>query len=145
MTIEQLSVFVENAPGRLLEVLEILRDAGIDMRALSIADTEQFGVLRLIVDNPPQAAASLGKAGYVVSITPVLAVNLEDAPGSLVKMVRLLADAAISIEYLYAFAARKKNRAYVVFRVADNARAEAVLEAGGVQAAGSEEIHDALS
>ena len=144
MTVEQISVFVENAPGRLLAIMETLGNAGIDLRALSIADTAQFGLLRLIVNDPQRTAALLREAGYVVSITPVLAVCLEDAPGSLAKILRPLADATISIEYLYAFAARKKDSAYVVFRVADNASAIVALESGGVKMAGSQEIFDAL-
>jgi len=144
MTVEQISIFVENAPGRLLAITETLGNAGIDLRALSLADTAQFGILRLIVNEPQRAAASLREAGYVVSITPVLAAGLEDTPGSLAKILRLLADAAINIEYLYAFAARKKDSAYVVFRVTDNAGAIAALQSGGVKVAGSEEIFDIL-
>ncbi|MDR2488398.1 MAG: amino acid-binding protein [Desulfovibrio sp.] len=145
MTIEQISVFVENAPGRLLEIMETLGNAGIDLRALSIGDTARFGVLRLIVKDPQKAVTVLRAADYVISVTPVLAVSLEDTPGSLVKILRLLSDAAITVEYLYAFAARKKNSAYVVFRVEDNALASAVLESGGVKVAGAAEIYDALS
>jgi hypothetical protein len=144
MTVEQISVFVENAPGRLLEIAEILGKAGIDLRALSIGDTAEFGVLRLLADEPRRAGDALREAGYVVTITPVLAVALEDAPGSLAKILRLLADAVISVEYLYAFTARKKGSAYVVIRVEDNSSAIAVLKAGGIKVASAGEIEEAL-
>jgi hypothetical protein len=145
MTVDQISVFVENAPGRLLEIIETLGKAGIDLRALSIADTERYGILRLIVTDPQKATAALREAGYAESVTPVLAVGLEDTPGSLVAILRLLSDAAITVEYLYAFTARKKNSAYVVFRVEDNARAIDVLKAGGVKIADATEIYGALN
>ena len=146
MTVEQISVFVENAPGRLLEITEILGNAGIDLRALSIGDTAEFGVLRLIADDPRRAGDALREAGHMVTITPLLAVALEDAPGSLAKILRVLANEEISVEYLYAFAARKKGSAYVVLQFDENVRdlAAAALQAGGVRMASAKEIDDAL-
>ncbi|MDR1603313.1 MAG: ACT domain-containing protein [Gracilibacteraceae bacterium] len=140
MTIDQISVFMENRPGSLAEVTALLGGAGIDLRALSIADTENFGILRLIVSEPQRALEVLRAAEYVGSVTPVLAVPLADAPGSLAEVLRVLAEADISLEYLYAFITRQAGHAYVVLRVPDNARAAAVLAAGGIATACHEEI-----
>jgi hypothetical protein len=132
MVIEQLSVFVENKLGHLSDIAEMLGGAGIDMRALSIADTAEFGVLRLIVSDTQRAKALLSAAGCVVSVTSVLAVSLEDKPGSLAKILRALSDAGVSVEYVYAFITQKQGSAYVVLRVEDNARASEILERSGV-------------
>jgi hypothetical protein len=142
MTIDQLSIFVENGPGRLAEITELLGDAGIDLRAMSIADTRDFGILRVIANEPARAREILRAAGCVVSVTPVLAVAIEDSPGSLSRVLRALSDAGVSIEYLYAFITRKKDSAYVIFRVEDNKRAEDILTARGIKTAGAEEIYD---
>ncbi len=140
MTIDQLTVFVENEPGRLLEITEALSNAGIDLRALSIADTAEFGILRLIVSDPQGAVSLLREAGFAVSVTQVLAVGLDDTPGSLVKILRVLAGENINIEYLYAFITRKKSSAYVVFRVENNEFALSALKKHGVAVVGVEEI-----
>jgi hypothetical protein len=140
VTIDQLSVFVENKPGHLLEITETLGNAGIDLRALSIGDTAEFGVLRLIVNEPPRAEKILRDAGFAVSITPVLAVSLADTPGSLGKILRVIAAEGINVEYLYAFVTRKSGGAYVVFRVEDNQAATAVLGQNGVFFVSLEEL-----
>ncbi|MDR1439494.1 MAG: ACT domain-containing protein [Clostridiales bacterium] len=140
MVIDQLSVFVENKLGHLTDIAEILGGAGIDMRALSIADTAEFGVLRIIVGDTKRAKELLSAAGCVVSITRVLAVSLEDKPGSLAKILRALSDAGISVEYIYAFITQKQGNAYVVLRVEDNARAAKVLEESGVGAGSADEL-----
>ncbi|MDR2056402.1 MAG: ACT domain-containing protein [Desulfovibrio sp.] len=140
MTVDQLSVFVENKPGHLLEITEALGEAGIDLRALSIGDTAEFGVLRLIVSEADRALAVLREAGFTVSLTQVLAVSLADTPGSLSKILRVIAGAGINVEYLYAFVTRKSGGAYVVFRVEDNAAATAVLDKNGIVPVGPEEL-----
>jgi hypothetical protein len=142
VTIDQLSIFVENSPGRLAEITGLLGDAGIDLRAMSIADTRDFGILRVIVSEPERAAEVLRAADCVVSVTPVLAVSIEDAPGSLARVLRVLADAGISIEYIYAFITRRKGNAYVIFRVEDNARAVRAFTEHGVKTAGAAEIYE---
>jgi hypothetical protein len=109
---------------------------------MSIADTKDFGILRVIVSDPKRAQELLHAAGCVVSVTPVLAVGIEDTPGSLSRVLAVLADAGISIEYIYAFITRKKGNAYVVFRVENNERAIAAFAAHGVKTAGAEEIYD---
>lgn len=140
MTIDQLSVFVENKPGHLLEITETLGGAGIDLRALSIGDTAEFGVLRLIVSEADRALSVLREAGFAVSLTQVLAVSLADTPGSLSKILRVIAGAGINVEYLYAFVTRKSGGAYVVFRVEDNTAAAALLDKNGIVPVGPEEL-----
>ncbi|MDR1943380.1 MAG: ACT domain-containing protein [Synergistaceae bacterium] len=142
MTIDQISIFVENRPGRLAEVTGILGDAGVDLRAMSIADTTDFGILRLIVDDAKRAKELLSSANCVFSLTQVLAVSIEDSPGSLAKVLRILSDANISVEYAYAFITRKRGDAYVIFRVEDNDRAIAVFEKNGVKTASAGELFD---
>ncbi|MDR3176299.1 MAG: ACT domain-containing protein [Desulfovibrio sp.] len=141
MSVDQISVFVENSPGRLAEVTEILGGAGIDLRAVSIADTADFGVLRIIAAEPLRAVELLRAANCVVSVTTVLAVALKDVPGSLAAVLRILADAGVSVEYLYAFITRKKGDAYVILRVEDNARTEKILSENGVRIVGGAEIY----
>jgi hypothetical protein len=132
MTIEQLSIFVENRPGRLAEITEILADAEVDIRAMSIADTEDFGILRIIVSDTKKAVDTLKGAGYAVSVKDVLAVELSDKPGSLAKVIRILSEGGVSVEYLYAFITRKEDSAYVIFRVEDTDKAESIFAAHGI-------------
>lgn len=131
MIIKQISIFVENKAGRLAEITETIAKAGIDIRALSIADTTDFGILRLIVDKPEDAALTLKEAGLTVSITNVIAVGIDDTPGSFSVPMRILADAGIDVEYMYAFISRDTKKAYVILRVADNdVAAKALLDKG---------------
>ena len=132
MTVDLISVFVENKPGKLVEVIETLGANGIDLRAMSVADTSDFGILRLIVDKPDAALEVLGKAEYVTSVNKVIAAYIEDSPGSLAKVLRILSDADVSIEYVYAFITHAAGSAYVVIRVEDNVHAIKVLTANGV-------------
>jgi len=133
MAIKQISVFVENRTGKLADVIEALSAAGIDLRALSIADTADFGILRIIVSKPEEVANLLRERGYVIRVTEVLAVSLPDTPGSLAKVLRALSDARVNLEYTYAFVSYIKDRAYVVLRVENNERAaEALLKQGAV-------------
>ena len=103
MTVKQISVFVENKAGKLAELTEYLHQHDIDMRALSIAETQDFGIVRMIVDDSYKTSCILKEAGYVVSITPVLAVEMPDEPGSLSGIVKTLGDGGINLEYMYAF------------------------------------------
>lgn len=120
MTVSQLSVFIENKAGSLATFANLLRENGIDMRALSIADVEDYGILRIIVDDAYKTSTVLKNAAYIFKITPVLAVPLRDSPGSLADALDILGRSQINIEYLYAFVGRQKDRAYVIFRVRDN-------------------------
>jgi hypothetical protein len=143
MTIDQISVFVENKPGKLVEVIEALGANGIDMRAMSIADTADFGILRLIVDEPSKALDILRDSDCVTSVNQVIAVSIADTPGSLAKVLRLLSDAGISIEYVYAFITHVAGRAYVIIRVEDNDKAIGVLETNGIKLASSKDLYEA--
>lgn len=117
MKVQQISVFLENKSGRLAELTQTLGAANINIRALSIADTSDFGILRLIVNKPDQALNVLKEAGFTVSITDVIAVEVKDEPGGLGGILKLLQDSGINIEYLYAFLEKSSIDALVVFRV----------------------------
>ena len=141
MTVEQLSIFVENKPGKLLEALETLGDAGVDLRALSLTDTSDFGILRVIVDNPQNALKTLGDAGFLVKSNNVLAVVIGDKPGGLAAVVRVLSDAGVNIEYTYAFVAHSKDNAYVILRVDDNDAAIKVMAENDISLLTSKEMY----
>ena len=127
MTIKQISVFLENKPGQLAEFTNVLNQNGIDMRALSVADTRDFGIVRVIVDDAYKAACVLKEAGYICSITPVLAVAIPDEPGGLHQILSILGDNGVNLEYTYAFITRTKDLAYMILRVEDHEKAIEVL------------------
>lgn len=131
MALKQLTVFVENKQGTVVSVTDTLAAHNINMRALSIAETEGFGILRLIVDDEATAEKVLAEEGYLIKITEVVGVKIGDAPGKLSAALRVLNSAGINMEYLYAFMARTERHAYVVLRVQDNHEAESVLEQAG--------------
>lgn len=142
MTVKQLSVFVENEPGKMAELAEVLFRHNIDMRAMSMAETKDFGILRMIVDDSYKTSCVLKDEGYILSITPVLAVEVPDAPGGLLKILNVLKENNINIEYMYAFIARKKNAAYMIFRVEDNDKAKSVLTKAGVRLVCQDELNE---
>ena len=131
MALKQLTVFVENKQGSVVPVTDALANHNINIRALSIAETEGFGILRLIVDNEAVAEEVLMQVGYLIKITEVVGVKIGDAPGKLSAALKVLKEAGINMEYLYAFMARTERHAYVVLRVENNADAEAALEKAG--------------
>ena len=133
MTVKQFSVFVENKPGKLAELTDYLHQHDIDMRALSIAETQDFGIVRMIVDDAYKASQVLKESGYVVSITPVLAVEMSDEPGSLYKILKVLGDGGVNLDYTYAFLGQKAATAYMVLRVEDNEKAIEVLSKSGIR------------
>ncbi len=133
MTVKQISVFLENDAGQLSALTAVLEENNIDMRALSVAETRDFGILRLIVNDSYKTATVLKDAGYICSITPVLAVAIPDEPGGLHKVLTILGDNKVNLEYTYAFISRKKDLAYMIFRVEDNERAIDVLSKNGVK------------
>jgi hypothetical protein len=132
MALKQLTVFVANKQGTLVNVTDILATRDVNIRALSIAETEGYGILRLIVDDEEKAETVLKEAGYLIKITEVVGVKIGDAPGKLSYVLRTLDDTGINLEYLYAFMARTQKHAYVVLRVENNAQTEAVLESAGL-------------
>jgi len=131
MIIKQISIFVENKPGRLAEITEILAKNNINIQALSVADTTHFGILRIIVDNPEQVEQVLTEAGLTLSVTKVLNVCIHDKPGGLAEVLKLLSAHDIQIEYMYAFVAKKENEAYVVMRIEAVDAACALLRSNG--------------
>jgi len=141
MTVEQLSVFVENRPGKLVDALEALANAEIDLRALSLADTSDFGILRAIVDKPDKALDVLSAAGFLVKSNKVLAVIVGDKPGGLASIVRLLSEAGVDIEYTYAFVAHSRDNAYVILRVDNNDAAVKILTKSGITLLTAKELY----
>ena len=131
MSLKQLSIFVENKQGTLVKITETLAKNNINIRALSIADTEDFGILRLIVTDNELAIKALSEEGYLIKTTDVVGVKIGDEPGKLSKALSVLDDEKINMEYLYAFMSRTEKHAYVVLRVADNIHAEEALEKAG--------------
>ncbi len=131
MSLKQLTVFVENKPGALVTITDTLAKEKINIRALSIADTQEFGILRLIVNDVDAAMVALAREGLLIKTTDVVGVKIGDQPGKLSKALEVLDEKGINMEYLYAFMTRTEKHAYVVLRVADNAAAEAALEAAG--------------
>lgn len=127
MFIKQVSVFVENKAGAMSEVLDILAEENIDMSALSVADTSDFGILRLILSEPEKAEKVLKEKGYVVKLTDVVAVGIEDKPGGLSKPLKVLKDNGIGIEYMYAFIGKVSSSALVVMKTSDPEKSLEVL------------------
>ncbi len=132
MKIQQLSIFAENKPGHLAAPCRLLADQGVDIRALSLADTQRFGILRLIVSDPGRATKILEAAGHVVKSTEVLAIAVADEPGGLAQVLTALEDTSVNIEYMYAFPFGHQGKAVLIFRFADPDAAVAVLRAKGV-------------
>ncbi|HHY51772.1 MAG TPA: acetolactate synthase [Clostridiales bacterium] len=141
MKIKQLSIFIENRTGRLAEITQILASRQVDIRALSLADTSDFGILRLIVNNPDVACAALLEAGVMVRTTEVLAVSMVDEPGGFSRTVAILSQAGVGIEYLYAFVSRKGGEAVVILRPDDSDKAVEVLQRNGVRLLQPEEVY----
>ena len=141
MSIKQISVFVENKPGALYALTAVLAQGQIDMRALSLAETSEFGIVRLIVDDLYKATTLLKDAGYVHSLTPVVGVAIPDVPGGLNRVLQVLTDAKVNVEYMYAFLGGKDvEHAYMIFRVEDEKAAEAALASRGIQVLDQEKI-----
>ena len=133
MLIKQMSVFVENTTGILAELTRILAEHGIDIKASTIADTVDFGILRCIVPNPEAATEILKEAGFTASITEVIAVTLEDRPGGLHKVLQILADNDIGVDYIYSTIKSKEDEAVVMIKVEDPKKAMDILTSNGVK------------
>ena len=140
MTINQLSIFVENKPGKIAKITDHIAKAGIDIRALSVADTQDFGILRLIVNDTKKAVAALKEKNYIVSSTEIVAVCLPDQPGSLANLLGTLKENDINLEYMYAFFTRKRDHAYMALRVSDIEKTTKVLVENGYPAVSAEEL-----
>ena len=131
--VKQLSIFVQNRSGKLASSLGVLRDSGIDIRALTIADTPDFGILRLLVDDPAKAEAVLQENGFLVQSTDVVVVPVRDERGGLASLLEPMAEAGVNIEYMYSLISRDAKDAYMVFRVTDNETFLRMLEEKGLR------------
>ncbi len=139
MSVKQISVFIENKDGKLAEATRYIADQNINLKALSIADTQDFGILRIICDEPTAAEKLLRDGGYLTTVTDVLAAAIDDKPGSLASILEVLAGAGVAVEYTYAFLSAKSG-AYMIFRVDDNAVAAAALASAGIKTANQADL-----
>lgn len=144
MKLHQLSLFLENKPGQLNEPCRLLADAGVNIRTLSLADTERFGILRMIVSDWQRAAAVLKEAGYLASATEVVAVEVADRPGGLSEILDALGNSGVNIEYMYAFTFGRCDRAVLIFRFDNPDGAIALLQAAGINVVGSVEVYNRI-
>ena len=136
----QISVFLENRAGQFAEITGILAGSDIDLRAISIAETADYGILRMIVDDAQKATAILMQHGYLLTMTPVQVVAVPDQPGGIAPVLAALAEGAIDIEYMYSLFTHIEGKAYIVFRVADAEKFVAVLNQNGLTTATAEEL-----
>lgn len=140
MTIKQISVFLENKPNSMAKFVEALSKNNIDMRALSLAEAADFGIVRVIVDDVYNAMQILKEEGYICSATKVLAVAIPDEPGGLAKVIQILGKDGINVEYMYAFTTHQKDLAYMIFRVQDNEKAIQALTKNDIKLICQEEL-----
>ena len=141
MTVKQISVFLENKSGRLAEVTRILADNNINIRALSLADTADFGILRLIVDDMNKASKVLKTAGYTLSDTDVVAVEVTDKPGGLASILKPLWQAGLDVGYMYAFVQSSGENAIMILRFEDSDKAVSVLRENNIRILSGEEVY----
>jgi hypothetical protein len=141
MEVLQLSVFLENAAGRLADVAEVLAEGAVNVRALALADMAEFGILRLVVDDTERARQVLKAAGFTVSATPVIAVGIPDSPGGMAAVLRVLGSRGLAVEYLYAFARQQGRDAVLILRVEDQAAALAALRERAIRVLEPQEVH----
>lgn len=140
MTIKQISIFIENRKNALSELTNVLATHNINIRALSLADSSDFGIARLIVDNSEQVQAALERSHYIVKVTSVIAIEIPDESGSLNKILKVLADNGRNVEYMYGFTGRKTNSAYMIIRCTDIPETEKVLEKAGIRMMNQDEL-----
>jgi hypothetical protein len=141
MLIKQISIFIPNKKGSLSQLTDILIAHNIDIRAIAVFDTAEFGILRIVVDDPDRAIKILNQEGIVAKVSKVIAVEPEDKPGSLNQIFNILRDADINIDYVYSFIMRKKELPYIVMKVDDQEKAVEVLVSHGVNVINKEEVY----
>lgn len=142
MTIKQISIFIENKPEALAELTEVLAKNEINLRALSLADSSDFGIARIIVDNAEVTEKVLADAGFIVKVTPVIGVEISDKAGSLNHILTILAKAGRNLEYMYGFTGKKSNQAYMIIRCTDGEKTEKALSDNFVRMIDQTEIAD---
>lgn len=140
MTIPQISVFLENKAGQLADITGILSDNQVNMRAINIAETADYGVLRLIVDDASRASSILLEQGFILTMTPVVGVAVPDTPGGLSKVLGVISAAGIDVEYMYSVFGQKEGQACMIFRVADTDGLAAVFDKNGIAMIGGEDL-----
>ena len=140
MTIRQISVFVENKPGVMVSITEALGKAGVDIRALSLADTQDFGILRMIVDDTDKAKNALAEIGCLTTVADVLAAEIPDTPGAMTELICKVSETGLNIEYMYAFISPKNKKAYIVLRIKDVEEAVGALKAKAIALADESDI-----
>ena len=143
MRIRQISIFLENKPGQLSAICRALADADVNIATLSLADTADFGIVRMIVDDHSQAESVLEEKGHIVNVREVIAVCVPDRPGGMAEVMQVLDKAGVNIEYSYAFAFHRGEKAVLVFRFSDNDKAESALKAAGYTTLGENEVSEA--
>ncbi|MGD0884845.1 MAG: ACT domain-containing protein [Thermodesulfovibrionales bacterium] len=141
MKVEQISIFLENKSGRLADVADVLAQAGINIRALSLADTTDFGILRLIVNNTEKAKQVLKNGGFTVGKTEVIAVEVSDRPGGLASILGVMKDNGINVEYMYAFVQKSGGNAIIIFRFDELEKAIDTLQKAGIRILKGEEVY----
>jgi hypothetical protein len=142
MKLTQISIFLENRKGRLYEVCSLLGKNRINIRALTVAESEEFGILRIVVDNPEEAAQLLKKNGFVASLTDIVAVEVADKPGGLAEILKLFSQSNINVEYMYGFVEKKSDKALLVFRFDEPDKAIKLLKLKKIKVIGSKEMGD---
>jgi len=140
MRIRQISIFLENKPGQLSAICRALADADVNIATLSLADTSDFGIVRMIVSDHEKAHAVLSSKGHVVNVREVIAVCVPDRPGGMADVMTAVDEVGVNVEYSYAFAFHKGEKAVLVFRFSDNEKAEAALKAAGYTTLGEDEV-----
>ncbi|MDD4956297.1 MAG: hypothetical protein PHH49_06015 [Candidatus Omnitrophica bacterium] len=140
MKITQISVFLENRKGRLYGAIRVIGSAGIDIKALTIAENEDFGILRMVVNRPDEAVNALKQEGFIASITDIVAVEVDDRPGGLANILKVLDDQDVNLEYMYAFVEKSADKAIMVFRFEDPDKALGILTNNGIRVLGRKEI-----
>ena len=142
MTTKQISIFLENRPGALSELCKVLEAESVSMRAMCLAEAEDFGILRIIVDDPYNTATILRDHGYINKLTKVLTIEIEDKPGALIEALDILSGEGVNLEYSYAFLSRKEDRAYMVMRVANTTKAVEKLQGKGINIICQDDLAD---
>ena len=140
MLIDQISVFVENKPGRLAGIMEVLRQSGVDLRAITVADTADFGILRIIVNDTDKAIEALKNDGCTAAVTKVIAFRIPDVMGALYNVIEKITAADINIEYMYSVMGKMEGRADIIIRVQDIEKAMAILKENGVMLISGDEL-----
>ena len=140
MSVKQISVFLENKAGQLNQMTSVLSAHDIDMKALSLAETTDFGIARFIVDDVLETVTVLNEEGYISRLTPVVAVEIPDEPGALNRVLQIFTDNDINLEYMYAILSSEGQKAYMIFKVADDAKASAALTSNGIKVLSQEDL-----